>query len=320
MTALTYAAALDAAMADEMRDDPSVFCMGNALLPKALLDEFGPERVRRAPISEPAMTGMSIGAAGSGLRPVVLWRNVTFSFVALDQVINQAAKIHYMFGGQKPFPIVFRAYCGGGFQLAAQHSQSPYAIFAHVPGLKVILPSSPSDAYGLLRTAIRDDNPVVCLEASRLDPITEEFSRGTESIVPFGEARTRRQGSDVTIVALAYMVELALAAAAQLEQEGISVEVIDPRSIVPLDRDAILASVERTGRLVVVDEAPMMCSVASEIAATVAADRAALRALRSPIERVNAAAVPVPYSPALEAKVLPSEDDVVSAVHKVMEA
>jgi pyruvate/2-oxoglutarate/acetoin dehydrogenase E1 component len=320
MTSLTYAAALDAALADEMRDDPSVFCMGNTLLPKALLDEFGSERVRRAPISEPAITGMAIGAAGSGMRPVVMWRNVTFSFVALDQVINQAAKIHYMFGGQRPFPIVFRAYCGGGYQLAAQHSQSPYAIFAHVPGLKVILPSSPSDAYGMLRTAIRDDNPVVCLEASRLDPVMEEFPRGPESMVRFGEARTRREGSDVTIVALAFMVELALAAAARLEREGISAEVIDPRSIVPLDRHAILASVERTGRLVVVDEAPMMCSVASEIAATVAADRMALRALRSPVERVCAAAVPVPYSPALEANVLPSEEDVVSAVHKVMQA
>jgi len=294
--------------------------MSNTLLPKALLDEFGAERVRRSPISEPAMTGLSIGAAGSGMRPVVMWRNVTFSFVALDQVINQAAKIHYMFGGQRPFPLVFRAYCGGGFQLAAQHSQSPYAIFAHIPGLKVILPSSPSDAYGLLRTAIRDNNPVISLEASRLDPITEEFPRGPESIVPFGEARIRRQGSDVTIVAMAYMVELALAAARRLDQEGVSTEVIDPRSIVPLDRDSILASVERTGRLVVVDEAPMMCSVASEIAATVAGNRAALSALRSPIERVNAAAVPVPYSPALEAEVLPSEDDIVAAVHKVMQA
>jgi pyruvate dehydrogenase E1 component beta subunit len=317
MATRTFNAALEDAMAEEMRRDERVFCLGT-LPPAALRSEFG-SRVLQTPISETAFTGMAVGAAGSGMRPVVLWSNITFSFVAFDQVVNQAAKIRYMFGGQRDFPIVMRAVYGGGLQLAAQHSQSPYSLFAHIPGLKVILPSGAADAKGLLKSAIRDNNPVVCFEAARLATTDEEIAEG-DHLVPLGVAAVKRPGSDVTVVALGYMVQLALQAAVVLEREGISIEVLDPRTLVPLDREAIRTSVQRTRRLVVVDEAPAMCSMAAEIGTLAAEDAETFRALRAPIRRVCGAATPVPYSPPLEAAVLPSVDRIVDAVRDVVSA
>ncbi len=235
MRELTYNEAALEAIAEEMRRDPKIFYMSTDALPP-LLREFGAQRVRATPITEAALTGMSIGAAGCGFRPIVDWRQVTFCFVAMDQIVNQAAKIHYMFGGQVTFPILYRAAVGGGGLVAAQHSQSPYSMFMNVAGLKMFLPSTPYDIKGLLKTAIRDNNPVISFESSRLmgkkGPVPEE-----DYTIPFGQADIKREGSDVTVVALAWLVHEALAAAEELAKEGISVEIVDPRTLVPLDRD-----------------------------------------------------------------------------------
>ena len=221
------------------------------------------------------MTGMAIGAAGSGIRPIGDWRQVTFCFVAMDQIVNQAAKIHYMFGGQAKFPILFRAAVGGGTQLAAQHSQSPYSMFMNLAGLKMILPSTPADMKGLLKSAIRDNNPVISFESSRLMTMRGEVPEDDYTI-PLGVADVKRQGSDCTVVAFAWMVHEALAAAETLAQENISVEVVDPRTLVPMDRGTIRASVRKTGRLVVADEAGPTCGASAEICALVTEDRADL--------------------------------------------
>lgn len=316
MGRMSYAAALEAAMAEEMRRDARVYTMATAP-DESLLREFGSARVRRAPISEAAMTGMAVGSAGCGFRPVVNWRSVTFSFVAFDQVVNQACKIRYMFGGQRDFPIVFRTFFMNGSRSAAQHSQTGYAMYAHLAGLKIVLPSGAADAYGLLKSAIRDDNPVVCFEASRMDPVEEDVPDG-DHLVPIGLADVKRPGTDATVVALGYMVQLARQAAETLAADGVSVEVVDPRTLVPLDVSTIRASVQKTGRLVVVDESPPTCSMAAEIAATVVEDSATFRALRAPVERVCAAAVPVPFSPPLEDFVLPNEARIMAAVRQTL--
>ena len=316
MRRMSYAAALEAAMAEEMRRDARVYTMATAPS-EGLLKEFGAARVRRAPISEAAMTGMAVGSAGCGFRPVVNWRSVTFSFVAFDQVVNQACKIRYMFGGQRDFPIVFRTFFMNGSRSAAQHSQTGYAMYAHLAGLKIVLPSGAADAYGLLKSAIRDDNPVICFEASRMDPVEENVPDG-DHLVPIGLADIKRPGTDATVVALGYMVQLARQAAETLAAEGVSVEVVDPRTLVPLDVATIRESVRKTGRLVVVDESPPTCSMAAEIAATVVEDPATFRALRAPVERVCAAAVPVPFSPPLEDFVLPNEARIAAAVRATL--
>jgi pyruvate dehydrogenase E1 component beta subunit len=313
---LTFAKALEEATAEEMRRDQRVFHMG-IQAPPALVQEFGKARVRRTPISEAGVTGMAVGAAGCGFRPIVNWSRVTFAFVAFDQVVNHASKIRYMFGGQRDFPMVLRAPYGGGHRSAAQHSQSPYSLWAHLAGLKVILPSGAADAKGLMKTAIRDNNPVVSFEAVQLEGIAEDVPEG-EHLVPFGVASVKREGMDVTVVALGYMVRLALQAAEDLAGEGISVEVVDPRTIVPLDLGTIRASVRKTGRLVVVDEAPPTCSMASEIATIVVEDQATFRALRGPVQRVCALSVPVPFSPPLEDFALPDKHRIAAAVRAVM--
>jgi pyruvate dehydrogenase E1 component beta subunit len=318
MRRLSYAAAHELAMAEEMRRDPRVFTMATAPSP-ALVAEFGSARARRAPISEAAMTGIAVGSAGSGYRPVVHWRSVTFSFVAMDQVVNQACKIRYMFGGQRDFPIVFRTNYMTGTRSAAQHSQTGYAMYAHLAGLKVVLPSRASDALGLLKSAIRDDNPVVCFEASRLDGIEEDVPEG-DHLVPIGSAFVRRAGSDVTVVGLGYMVQLALESAEELARDGIAVEVVDPRTLVPLDVESIRRSVQKTGRLIVVDESPASCSMASEIAASVLEDRDTFAALKAPVRRISAASVPVPYSPPLEDFVLPNTARISLAVREILDA
>src|SRR6266446_6887422 len=270
MTLLSYAAALESAVADEMRRDARVYTMSTSPS-AALLAEHGPLRVKRMPISEATMTGIAVGSVGCGFRPIVHWRSVTFAFMAFDQVVNQACKIRYMFGGQRDFPIVFRASYQTGTNSAAQHSQTGYALYAHLAGLKVVLPSGAADARGLLKSAIRDNNPVVCFEPGRIDPLEEDVSDG-EGLVPIGVASVKRPGTDVTVVALGYMVYPALAAAEVLAVEGASIEVIDPRTLVPLDVDRIRQSVRKTRRLVIVDESAPTCSMASEITAIIAED------------------------------------------------
>jgi pyruvate dehydrogenase E1 component beta subunit len=316
MTRLSYAAALESAMSDEMRRDERVFTMSTSPEP-ALLAEHGPLRVKRMPISEATMTGIAVGSAGCGFRPVVHWRSVTFAFMAFDQVVNQACKIRYMFGGQRDFPIVFRATYGNGTRSAAQHSQTGYALYAHLAGLKVVLPSGAADAKGLLKSAIRDDNPVVCFEPGRSYPIEEDVA-DDDTLVPIGVASIKRPGTDVTVVALGYMVYPALAAADELAAEGVSVEVIDPRTLVPLDVDALRQSVRKTGRLIVVDESAPTCSMASEIVTSVVEDWATCQALRAPARRVTMPAVPVPFSPPLEDFVLPDQARIAAAIRDVL--
>jgi acetoin:2,6-dichlorophenolindophenol oxidoreductase subunit beta len=316
MRTISYVAAGIEALAEEMRRAPKIFHLSTDA-PPPLLQEFGPARVRQTPIAESALTGMAIGAAGSGYRPVVDWRLVTFCFVAMDQVVNQAAKIHYMFGGQVKFPIVFRATVGGGSRRAAQHSQSPYSMFMNLAGLKIILPSTPADMKGLMKTAIRDNNPVIAFDSGRLTGLTGEVPDGDVAI-PFGKADVKREGKDVTVVALAWLVHEALAAAADLEREGISVEVVDPRSLVPMDADTIRASVRKTGRLVVADEATPVCSAAAEIMALAMEDEETFAALKAPIRRVCALPVPIPYAPEMEDHVFPDRHKIAAAVRQAM--
>jgi pyruvate/2-oxoglutarate/acetoin dehydrogenase E1 component len=316
MREITFAQALDEAVAEEMRRDERVIALGTDFTGNPVR-EFGPARVRFTPISESVLTGMGLGAAACGYRPIVNWRMVTFSFVAMDQIVNQAGKIRYMFGGQADFPVTYRCSTGGGMGLAAQHSQSPYSMWMHVAGLKIILPATPADAKGLLKSAIRDNNPVVSFECSRLNAVVGPVPDGDHT-VPLGVAEVKRSGSDVTVVALAYYVQEALAAAEALAREGISVEVIDPRTLVPLDVETIRASVRSTGRLVIVDEAPPTCSAASEIAAVVVEDAATFRALKTPVRRVCAAPVPVPYSPTLEKAALPDRAAIVAAIRQLL--
>lgn len=313
---LTYNAAIIEAIAEEMRLDPKIFHMSTDA-PGPLAKEFGDERVRETPIAESALTGMAIGAAGAGYRPIVDWRLVTFCFVAMDQIVNQAAKIHYMFGGQTTFPLVFRTGVGGGTRRAAQHSQSPYSMFMHMTGLKLVLPSTPADAKGLMKTAIRDNNPVVFFEAGRLGDLEGDVPLGDVAI-PFGLADVKREGSDVTIVALAWMVHEALAAAETLAGQGISAEVIDPRSLAPLDIDTIRHSVAKTGRLVIADEAPPVASASADIAARIVEDPDSFRALKAPIARVTGLEAPIPYAPTLEDHVFPGQARIVEAVTRLL--
>ncbi len=316
MRQISYAAAAMEAMLEEMRRDSRTIHLATDA-PSPLVKEFGSQRVRGTPISEAAFTGMAIGAAGSGYRPIVNWSMVTFGFVAMDQLVNQASKIHYMFGGQATFPIVIRASVGGGRQLAAQHSQSPYSMFMNLAGLKMILPSTPYDMKGLLKAAIRDDNPVLSFESSRLMGLRGDVPE-EEYLVPLGKADIKREGSDATVVALAWMVHEALAAAEALQQEGISVEVIDPRTLVPMDAQTIRISVQKTGRLVVADEAGPTAGAAAEIATLVTEDRATFTRLKAPVKRVCALQVPIPYSPALENHVFPNREKIAAGVRELM--
>ncbi len=316
MRTLTYQAAGLEALAEEMRANDKTFYLSTDA-PGPLLAEFGDSRVRATPIAESAQTGMAIGAAGSGYRPIVDWRMVTFCFVAMDQIVNQAAKIHYMFGGQAKFPILFRASVGGGTRRAAQHSQSPYSMFMNLAGLKMILPSTPYDAKGLLKSAIRDDNPVISFESDRLmgfeGPVPDE-----EYTVPLGVADVKREGADVTVVALAWLVHEALAAAETLADEGISVEVIDPRTLVPMDAETIRRSVQKTGRLVIADEAGPTAGASAEIATLVTEDPDTFHALRASVRRVCALQVPIPYGPGLEDHVFPNRHKIADGIRDVL--
>lgn len=318
-TDVTYREALNQALREEMLRDPDVFLMGEDIgrfdgafkVTKGLLEEFGEQRVVDTPITEAGFSGLGIGAAMAGLRPVIEIMTVNFAIVAMDQIVNNAAKIHYMFGGQVPVPIVFRMPGGAGHQLSAQHSHSLDAWFAHVPGLKVAVPATPEDAKGLLKTAIRDDDPVIVLESEGLYAKKGPVG-GEDELIPFGRAVVRRAGTDCTVIAHSRMVWVALAAAEELGAQGIEVEVIDPRTFRPLDLDTLAGSVRRTGHAVVVDEGWPECGIAAGVSAHLY--DACFDWLDAPIGRVSSADVPMPYARNLEQAAIPQPADVIAAV------
>jgi pyruvate/2-oxoglutarate/acetoin dehydrogenase E1 component len=318
MREISYARAGMEALVEEMQRDPTTIHLATDA-PPSLVEEFGEARIRATPITENAFSGIAIGAAGSGLRPIVNWSMVTFCFVAMDQIVNQASKIHYMFGGQQTFPIVFRSSVGGGTSLAAQHSQSPYSMFMNLAGLKLILPSTPYDMKGLLKSAIRDNNPVLSFESTRLMGFKGEVPEG-DYTVPLGVADVKRSGNDITVIALAWLVHEALAAAEEMEKEGVSVEVVDPRTLFPLDNETMRASVQKTGRLVIADEAGPTAGASAEIAALITEDPATFAALKAPLKRVCALQVPIPYSPSLENHVFPDRHRIIAGIREVMAA
>jgi acetoin:2,6-dichlorophenolindophenol oxidoreductase subunit beta len=322
VTETTYLKAINAALFDAMRADESVIVVGEDVVEGGpytatarLAEEFGVERVLNTPISEGAVCGLAVGAAQSGLRPVVEIMFIDFVTLALDQLVNQAAKAHFMSGGQLTVPMVLRTQGGAGQRGGAQHSQSLESWLTHIPGLKVVMPSRAADVGGLLASAIADPNPVVFIENKTLYFRSEEVASEVEP-VPIGSARTLREGDDVTIVALSRLVGEALAAAEQLAGEGVEAEVIDPRTLVPLDLDAILDSVRRTNRLVVAHEAVEHGGFGAEIAAAVQA--AAFDDLDAPVERVGAPFTPIPLSPPLEDAYLPGADEVRAAALRTL--
>jgi acetoin:2,6-dichlorophenolindophenol oxidoreductase subunit beta len=330
---LSYREAINEALNQEMERDPSVIVMGEDVaggagspgeddawggvlgVTKGLYDKF-PGRVLDTPITESAFVGAAIGAATRGMRPVVELMFIDFAGVCLDQIMNQAAKFRYMFGGKAVTPVTVRTMYGAGLRAAAQHSQALYPVFTHLPGLKVALPSNPYEAKGLLIQSIRDDDPVIFCEHKAMYDLTGDVPEESYTI-PFGEANVVREGDDVTIVALGRMVSLAQQAAAELESSGVSAEVIDPRTVSPLDLDTILESVENTGRLVVVDEASPRCNLATDIAAQVVSE--AFGDLRAPIKMVSPPHVPVPFAAPLEDAYIPSVQDIVNAAKTVTE-
>jgi pyruvate dehydrogenase E1 component beta subunit len=325
--------AINEALRQEMRRDPQVILLGEDLIggagcdgeeepyggvlgvTKGLVREFGRDRIIDTPISESAIMGAAAGAALSGLRPVAELMFVDFLGVCFDQIFNQAAKFRYMFGGKARTPMVVRAMIGGGLRAGGQHSQTLHPMFTMVPGLKVAMPSTPYDAKGLLTAAIRDDDPVIFLEHKSMYDVTGEVPDESYT-VPFGEAAVIRDGEQATIVAFSLMASRASQAADQLKMEGISVEVVDPRTTSPLDLDTILESVEKTGRLVVVDESPPRCSLAADVAAQVAEH--GFEYLEAPIITVTCPHTPSPFSPPLEDLYLPSVDRISAAVRKVV--
>ena len=316
MRKITYEEAATEALQEEFRRDEETVHLATDMN-FTLLEEFGAERVRSTPISESAFVGAAVGLAGSGFRPVADIRMATFGFVAMDQMMNQAAKITYMFGGQAKFPILYRMTVGTGISAAAQHSINPYPMYMNIPGLKIILPSTPYDVKGLLKAAIRDNNPVISFEHMILGDFVGEVP-DEEYTIGFGEAVVRRKGTDVTVVALARMVHLCLEIAEELEKEGISIEVIDPRTLMPLDRDSIKTSVMKTGRLVVADEACRTCGTAGEIIASVVEDGKVFDHLKASPARVCGLDVPVPFSPPMEAYVVPDKDKIASAIRAIV--
>jgi pyruvate/2-oxoglutarate/acetoin dehydrogenase E1 component len=321
MRQLSYSEAIAEAIAEEMRRDPAVVVWGIDIgsyggafgATRGLYDEFGPERVIDMPVSEAGYVGAAVGAAATGIRPVVELQFSDWITIASDQLINQAANMRYMFGGVISVPMVLRAPVGGYLGAGAQHSHSFESIFAFVPGLKVVLPGTPYDAKGLLKSAIRDNNPVIFFEHKAMYDIKGEVPED-EYTIPLGVADVKRPGRHVTIVAYSYMVPMSLAAAEKLAQGGIEVEVVDLRTVDPIDEETILTSVKKTNRLVVVQETWRKCSVSSEVAAIVA--EKALDYIDAPVIRVTGADVPVPAAPILENYVLPSEAGIIEAVRR----
>ncbi|GAA4705500.1 alpha-ketoacid dehydrogenase subunit beta [Phytohabitans rumicis] len=316
---LTYAEAVREALAEALAADERVFLLGEDIgvyggafgVTGDLVHRFGPERVRDTPIAELGIVGAAVGAALAGMRPVVEIQFSDFTAQAMDQIVNQAAKIHFMLGGEASVPLVLRAPTGSGTGAAAQHSQSLEAWFAHVPGLKVVMPTTPADAKGLLLAAIDDPNPVIVLEHKLLYRTNGPVPAGAGR-VPLGTAAVRRRGADLTIVATGVMVSRALDAADQLAAAGVAATVIDPRTLTPLDADPILASVIETGRLLLVQEAPRTCGYVAELAALVAESRA-FGYLRAPIRRLCGLDAPIPYAPQLETACVPQVPEIVTA-------
>ena len=320
---LTFAQAINEALAEELRRDATVFIVGEDVAEagtpfkvlSGLVEEFGPERVLDSPISEAGITGLGVGAAMTGMRPVVDIMFGDFLTLVMDQLANQAAKTHYMSGGKLRVPLTLRTTMGATRRSAAQHSQSLHAWVAHVPGLKVVLPSTPADAKGLLKTAIRDDNPVVFIEDKMDYAIKGEVPEG-EYTIPLGVADVKRTGEDITVVATSSMVRVVLAAAEQLEADGISAEGIDPRTLVPLDRDALVASAKKTGRAIVVDEGHRGYGASAELAAVIA--EGAFWSLDAPVRRLAALDVPIPFSPPLEDATVPTPDLVAQTARELV--
>jgi acetoin:2,6-dichlorophenolindophenol oxidoreductase subunit beta len=323
MSQKKYAVAIRDVLAEEMRRDEEIFVMGEDVAEqggifgctRGLIDEFGPERVRDTPISEQAFIGMGIGASLTGMRPVVELMYMDFTLVSMDQILNQAAKLRYMYGGAATLPLVIRGQQGVGRGNAATHSQSLEMFFMHFPGIKVALPSTASDAAGLLRTAIRDDNPVIIFEHKALYVTSEDVSDDPNYAVPFGKAAIRREGKDVTIVATLEMVHKALDAAEKLAEQRIEAEIVDPRTLVPLDEKTILDSVVKTGRAVCVHEAHRTGGMGAEIASII--QEKAFKYLDAPVLRLGAKQCPLPFNLGLENAVVPQVSDIIEAAKQV---
>jgi 2-oxoisovalerate dehydrogenase E1 component len=325
MRELTFTEAAREGLAEEMERDPSVFVVGEGIGARGgnfattvgLFERFGPERLRDTPIAERGFTGLCTGAALGGARPVVDYMFFDFALDALGEIINQTAKIQYMSDGRLKMPIVLRGCVGVGSSAATHHSGSYYSLFAHVPGLRVVAPTTPRDAKGLLKAAIRSDDPVVFMEHRGLLSLRGPVPDAElDEVLPFGQASVLRRGSDVTIVGIAYMVRQALTAADTLAGDGINAEVVDPRTLAPLDVDSILASVANTGRLLIVDEDYGPCGIGAEIAAQIV-DKG-FDDLDAPIRRLNSLHAPVPYSPTLEAAIAPNPERIVQAVRDLL--
>jgi len=322
MPEISYLEALNQALHEEMARDPDIFMAGIDIAERGdvfgatqgIYSKYGKERIVDTPIAENGIIGLAIGAAARGLRPIVTIMFMDFIGVCFDQVLNQMAKMKYMYGGKVKLPLVVLTNAGAGTSSAAQHSQSLEALICHVPGLKVVMPSTPYDAKGLMKAAIREDNPVFFIQHKRLGRIRGEVPEGDYE-VPLGKAAVVREGKDVTIVATSFMVQEALAAAARLAERGVDAEVVDPRSLVPLDVETIVESVKKTHRVVVAHEAVRFCGVGAEIAAQITEE--AFDYLDGPPLRIGAPSSPVPYSPVLEKEWLPGADDIVEAAAKL---
>ncbi len=323
MAVITMREALNQAIREELLRDDSVFLMGEEVaaydgaykVTKGLLEEFGDKRVIDTPITELGFAGLGVGAAMAGLRPIVEFMTFNFSILATDQIINSAAKMLYMSGGQFKIPIVFRGPGGSAFQVSSQHSQALESWYAYFPGLKVVMPSTPADAKGLLKSAIRDDDPVIFIEQERMYGIKGEVPEDDDFTIPLGVAEIKREGTDATIVARSLMVPTALKAAEQLEQQGVSCEVIDPRTIRPLDIETIVKSVKKTNRVVIAEESHPFCGVAAEISAEI--NERAFDYLDAPVRRVSGEDVPMPYAKNLENLAIPGVEQIVEAVRDV---
>jgi pyruvate dehydrogenase E1 component beta subunit len=323
MAKITMREAISQALMEEMDRDPSVFILGEEVgvwggsyaVTKGFYDKYGPERVKDTPIAENAILGGAIGAAMVGQRPVAELMTINFAFSAMDFIVNQAAKLHYMFGGQFTLPLVIRAVGGGGRQLGATHSQTPDAIFAHFPGLKVIAPGTPADAKGLLKAAIRSNDPVLFIEHATMYQTRGEVPDG-EHIVPIGKSKIQREGKDVTIVTYSKGLELSMKAADELAKDGIQVEIVDLRCLRPLDMDPVLMSFKKTNRAVIVEEGWKSYGVGSEIAARIYEE--AFDYVDAPVKRVAQKEVPLPYNRNLEQAALPQVEDVIAAVKEVL--
>ena len=323
MAELTMRDALNQALREELARDEAVFLMGEEVaeyqgaykVTRGLLDEFGAKRIIDTPITELGFAGLGVGAAMAGLRPIVEFMTFNFSILATDQIINSAAKMLYMSGGQFKIPIVFRGPGGSAYQVSSQHSQALESWYAYFPGLKVVMPSTPADAKGLLKSAIRDDDPVIFIEQERMYGMKGEVPDDEDFTIPLGVADVKREGTDATIVARSLMVPVALKAAEELEKDGISCEVIDPRTIRPLDIDTIIASVKKTNRVVIAEESHPFCGVGAEISAQIA--ERAFDYLDAPVKRVSGADVPMPYAKNLEQRALPDFEKVIQAVREV---